>query len=27
MIYKNNERAVQQRIKNITDYIASLQKK
>ena len=27
MIDKNNERAVQQRIKNITDYIASLQKK
>jgi mono/diheme cytochrome c family protein len=27
MIDKNNERAVQQRIKNITDFIASLQKK
>jgi mono/diheme cytochrome c family protein len=27
MIDKNNERAVQQRIKNITDYIASLQVK
>jgi mono/diheme cytochrome c family protein len=27
MIDKNNERVVQQRIKNITDYIASLQKK
>jgi mono/diheme cytochrome c family protein len=26
MIDKNNERAVQQRIKNITDYLASLQK-
>jgi mono/diheme cytochrome c family protein len=27
MIDKNNERAVEQRIKNLTDYIASLQKK
>jgi hypothetical protein len=27
MIDKNNERAVQQRVKNLTDYIASLQAK
>jgi mono/diheme cytochrome c family protein len=27
MIDKNNERAVQRRIKNLTDYLASLQKK
>jgi mono/diheme cytochrome c family protein len=27
MIDKNNERAVQQRIKNLTDYLASLQQK